>query len=957
MAWRETQAIVDEELQRLPERLRTPVILCCLEGLGHAEAARRLGWKTGTVSSRLHEARKRLSRRLERRGLSLSAVPGGLTVADGMAPTTGLPSARTSKTVAVALRFVKGEPAGPAGKLATDALRRVVWTRVWVATVVTGAAAVAGVFMIVPGMSIRSAPAPITAPEPDAVPLTAVAEANAPRLDRLDDVLAERVIPRPETNPIGHDFSFESSVWSPDGKIVASLGGGDGDARAVSLWDTFTGRILRQLAAKEAVCAVAFSPDGKSLAAAEGPRGTVLWDVGSGKELARITGQGDSVGVAFAPDGRTLAAAGRSGIIQIREVRGRRLVVELKASTDRSVKRVAYAPDGKTLASIGDDGAVILWDLSTDTERWRRKPHGDRVYGVAFAPDGKALATTGADNFIRIWDTSSGESLRAFENKLVKPLEDTGGTLIAYSRDGRTLSALAPDTCIRQWDLTTGKGIRQWPTYESEGRLQSLSYSPDGRALATTSFGRNRLRLWDAKTGKPLHSAVGHNASITGLWFSPDGKTVWSAARYKGVIRCDVASGKAQHLPGLRPNGYFQPIAFSRDTRKVASGDRDGSIGLWDISGRPLATLTGHTGGVLAVAFSPDGKVLASSGADHTVRFWDVVTNRELGLAQMPDRKWGCLAFSPDSRKLALAQGEELSRLPRAPIVLDVLTCKEILRLERPSPDPDTAEASREFVIFSPDGRTLVTSGNYQDSLARFWDSSTGELIRRWGPRETESHFIFSPDGRLFANWADGAGNMIDLCEVATFQGVAMLHLQDAGTTALAFSPDGRSLASGDIYGAVRVLDLTGTGGGMDGRVALLRDLTGRTSSEGLRRGWGPEFWPLENCWKMLGSKENARAAYRAVRTMANDPARSVPFLAGRLRPNEPSDAAEAEGLFAELNWEPETKLRQLRAVMALEYCATPQARQVLRELATAEVTTPLAREAQAALDRLNSQH
>src|SRR5262249_24600088 len=159
-------------------------------------------------------------------------------------------------------------------------------------------------------------------------------------------------------------------------------------------------------------------------------------------------------------------------------------------------------------------------------------------------------------------------------------------------------------------------------------------------------------------------------------WFSPDGKTVWSAARYKGVFCRDLASKKGhsetgQQLPGVLTDGYFHPIDFSRDRRTIATGGRDGSIGLWDTSGHPLATLPGPIGGVLAVAFSPDGKVLASSGADHTVRFWDVVTNRESGQAQMPDRTWGCLAFSPDGRKLALARGEEFSRLHHSPILLD----------------------------------------------------------------------------------------------------------------------------------------------------------------------------------------------------------------------------------------------------------------------------------------------
>src|SRR5262249_15873948 len=150
------------------------------------------------------------------------------------------------------------------------------------------------------------APAAITAPESVAVQFPAPAVIDRPRPDLLGAVSPDGATSRPETNSIGHGFSTESAVWSPDGKIIAHQGGGGGAARPVSLCDPFTGRVLRQLAPKETVRAVAFSPDGKTLAAAEGPRGVVLWDVGSGKELDRITGAGDSVGVAFAPDGRTL---------------------------------------------------------------------------------------------------------------------------------------------------------------------------------------------------------------------------------------------------------------------------------------------------------------------------------------------------------------------------------------------------------------------------------------------------------------------------------------------------------------------------------------------------------------------------------------------------------------------------------------------------------------------------
>jgi RNA polymerase sigma factor (sigma-70 family) len=915
-SWHELQAILDEELQRLPERLRSPFALCCLEGHGHGEAARLLGWKTSTVSSRLDEARRLLRRRLARRGVSLSAVLCGLTLADG-GVRASLPAVLASQIVAAALRFARGGEAGSAENLAGAVLRREMWTRV---VAVTLAASVACALVIGLGTSLRRREADTAGPQPTAAgppAPAATAEADRPRLDRFGDPLPDGVIGRLGTKRFGHDWYTESAVWSPDGKIIASLGGLS-SVRAICLWDAATGRESHQLAVKDAVPSAAFSPDGKTLATAEVSRGIVLWDVASGVEVGRFTGQGDGIAVAFAPDGRTLAAVGRGGVIQVREVTGGRLVVELNAGENSLVRRVAYAPDGQTLASAGSDGAVILWDLATGTARWRKKPHGGLAFGLAFSPDGKALASTGADAVIRVWDTASGESLISFGNAV------KDGLLIAYSPDGQTLASPGPGDFVCLWDPSTGREKRRWHT--GEQWLQSVSYSPDGRTLATTGFEGSRVRLWDPDTGRELRPAVGHNAPICGLSFSPDGKTVWSVGGDQVAIRWDVVSGEGQPLSAVRPVGQTLAFAVSHDGRTLATDGPDGSVCLWDADGHALGTLDGHAGTLHMVAFSPDGKVLASSGSDQTVRFWDVATHHELCRTEVLGSVWGCLAFSADGRKLALAGGGG-AVAGSAPRVLDVQTGKEILRLEPPPPAPGVGVGWEEFVSFSPDGRTLVTIGNHQHQAARFWDVTTGKLVGHCGG-DTHSHvwksLAFSPDGRLLATGPYDRDDAVHLWEVATFQEVDRLRGHHGGVFALAFSPDGRSLASG----------------GGDATV-LVWDLTGRTGS-GKRRTERLSPARLEECWEDLGG-EDARAAYRAVRALAADPGRSVPFLAGRLRPTVPADPAGRD------EWS-----RQRRAVMALEYAATPAARQLLQTLADAKAQSRLAGEARSALARSN---
>jgi WD40 repeat protein len=763
-----------------------------------------------------------------------------------------------------------------------------------------------------------------------------------PRLDRFADPLPDGVIARLGSRRFGHDWYTESTVWSPDGKVIATVGG-DCTSRGLCLWDAASGREMYALPTTGKVPGATFSPDGKTLATAEARRGIVLWSVATGKEIKRFAGPTRADAVAFAPNSRRLAAAGPGGVIQVREVPSGLLVVELKAGENSELRRVAYAPDGKTLASAGSDGAVILWDLATGTERWRKKPHGDWAFGLAFSPDGKALASTGADSVIRVWDTSTGESLRSFGNAV------KNGQLIAYSPDGRTLASPGPADEVVLWDPSTGEEKRRWPTRERW--LQSVSYSPDGRTLATTGFCGSRVRLWDPDTGLELHPAVGHHALVDGIAFGPDGKTVWSAGGDKAVIRWDVVSGEGQTLCEGLPAGDSHAFAISRDRRILATAGPDGSIQLRDADGHELGTLGGHPDGVEGLALSPDGTVLASSGIDQPVRFWDVATLRELPRPAAPKGRWGCLVFSADGRKLALARGRG-RRLGTGPLVVDVPTGRVILRAGSSPPDPEYRDPSAEFVSFSPDGRTLATVGNYQDKVIRFLDVATGELIGQCGHDAScrlWCSLTFSADGRLLATGPYDDDDAVHLWEVATFQEVCRLRGHHGAVTALDFSPDCRSLASG----------------GGDA-TALVWDLTGRTGS-GQHRTQRLSPSRLVECWEDLGG-ENAPAAYSAVRALAADPARSVSFLARRLLPAQPADCTRFARPFAELDADAfavrgRTKLevtapspewtRQRRAVMALEYSASPEARQLLQTLAGAKGQSCLTGEARSALARL----
>ena len=293
-SWRELQELLDRELQRLPEKLRAPFVLCCLERRSKTEAARLLGWKAGTVSGRLDAARKLVRTRLARRGVSLSAVLCGLAVT-GEAARASLPATLVSGAVTAALRFGGVTGAGPGGRLAGAMLRDAVadsrrvrrsacswcWARLFGRT--------GGKLL-----HLRGAPPSSGTGRGRAAPVAACrAGDRAAGLTSFGDAAAGRLR---SAGSGTKRFSATHALltrrkfsWSPDGKAADRFPRQPGltaRPRRLCLWDAATGREVQiEFAARESsVMAAAFSPDGKYLAAMEN-RGVVLWDDRHGKEL------------------------------------------------------------------------------------------------------------------------------------------------------------------------------------------------------------------------------------------------------------------------------------------------------------------------------------------------------------------------------------------------------------------------------------------------------------------------------------------------------------------------------------------------------------------------------------------------------------------------------------------------------------------------------------------------
>jgi WD40 repeat protein len=508
--------------------------------------------------------------------------------------------------------------------------------------------------------------------------------------------------------------SIASVAFSPDGKLLAAGYGSVGGrgAGGVVLFDTASGaRVVEQplVVAQGDVTDVAFSADGTTLAA--GYRalfyggvggGVMFWDVANRSRLAgeprpvaaMVIAEGGVASVAFSPDGKLLAAgfqepalAGGGGVVLWNSATHAQLAEKPLAVAEGSVRGVAFSPDGKTLAAgygRGTGGGVVLWEM----------PGGVRqasvplvvaeglVGGVAFGPDGKTLAIGYAGGVV-LWDTAG--RVRLAEEPLAG--RDGSATSVAFSPDGKVLAASfrygVPAVVL--WDVARRARLTDESLAYAELGVTSMAFSPNGRTLATGSdfnvFGvGGSVVFWDVArhvrlVEKPLAVAEG---GVTSVAFSPDGNLL--AAGYPaiaqsggGVVLWDAERRvRLVEKPLAVAEGGVTSVAFSLDGNLLAAGygaSNDGAfvggVVLWDVARRarlterPLAVADGSVG---SVAFSPDGNLLAA-GAVSSVVLWDVASRARLADKPLvvPPGPFVTVSFSPDGKLLAAGCGSHVA--------------------------------------------------------------------------------------------------------------------------------------------------------------------------------------------------------------------------------------------------------------------------------------------------------
>jgi WD40 repeat protein len=301
--------------------------------------------------------------------------------------------------------------------------------------------------------------------------------------------------------------------------------------------------------------------------------------------LSNFTGRSAALGVAFSPDGKTLAAGTWDGSVKITDLNtGKELPAPAKHKD--WVCSVAYSPDGKLLASAGGNefkparndnktsGEVKLWDVVAGKEIGPLKGHTNKVFSAVFSPDSKTLATGSADKTVRLWDTATGKE------RAVLAGHTEAVWSVAFLPDGKTVASASWDKTVRLWDVMTGKEGVSLKGHEDE--VLAVAVSPDGKTLATGSADWT-VRLWDLATEKERTVLKGHQGSVTCLAFADDGKTLVSGGGDETVRLWDMPTGKERATLRGHRSGIVS-LALSPDKKSLATAGMDDGVRIWDLN-------------------------------------------------------------------------------------------------------------------------------------------------------------------------------------------------------------------------------------------------------------------------------------------------------------------------------------------------------------------------------------
>jgi WD40 repeat protein len=330
-----------------------------------------------------------------------------------------------------------------------------------------------------------------------------------------------------------------------DGTLLAE--GGGWRSAVVRITEVATGKTYRLLEGHPGIInALAFSPDGSSLASGGGDRVIRFWNPRNGSISASLYGHQKSINaLAFNPRGEILVSGSQDETMKVWDLKSGALLRTIDVSSDGiwGVQAMSFSPDGKSLVTAGDNGSLRIWDTTLwKTERsflFDTDDDVSKALSVVFSPDGKQVLSGHTDGTVRLWDVQTGRSLRA--------IKSVGrGVRSAFTPDGKMVVSVNDDNNpIQIIDAQTGVIIRDIGKEEDADYVQSVAINPDGKTIAVAESG-GEISLWEIQSGKFLVRLAPGYSDDDVVAFSPDGRTLAAGGLNQNIMLWEMQSGRLQ---------------------------------------------------------------------------------------------------------------------------------------------------------------------------------------------------------------------------------------------------------------------------------------------------------------------------------------------------------------------------------------------------------------------------
>lgn|GEM_PF-5359276 len=619
-----------------------------------------------------------------------------------------------------------------------------------------------------------------------------------PGVDRYGDALPPGVLTRLGTGRLRANDCIRALAFSPDTKLLAAA---DGDSGRVILFELPSGRVLRSLQQERSVRvkSLAFSPDGRLLASGGDDEIIHLWNPATGRQLRQMAGsRGEVRCVAFAPDGRTIASANLGGSACVWDSVSGKLLLDLhvprspQSAYDDSFWSVAFSSDGRLLTA-GSQYFFTREPSRQEVKEYRQRIRMARQGKWPVRRVRKPLPEFWGDGTevcekqgrVWVWQLPDG--------KLLVELRSHHGKVdaVAFLPDDELLVSGARDTSVCLWDWNSRKRLKTFYCSGGAEMPAPLLLSRDGKSIIASG---TEIILYNLKTGKRIRNfdkSDGRWSFATAL--SQDGKVLAAGLHGRSISLWDFATGK--DLVQM-PRNVSEPVdvLFSPDSRTIASNDGQ-TVLIWEArSGRALARMVSRAACLLKQVYSPDGRRLAIGGycdGNDGIWVWHLASAKPVLLLRNVVAT--ALAWLPSGDSLAIGVGSDGLH------VYDAKSRRRIRRLTRTQNEVTSLASSAQG--------NLLASHN-DDGVVHVWDLTTRKLqhefetlpskVQECGPAPT--HLVFSPDGKFLA-WGNPEGRTYvwDCCRGKRSHEFQAPYLPERRIRSyvVGFTSDGHALAAG----------------------------------------------------------------------------------------------------------------------------------------------------------------